>query len=136
MTQAPGTPRDQPPRGPAKLEQWQQMPPEPGDPNSVQSSSTYHHDLGFGISEYPGLRSTIGRILNDPRNTKVQLQSIEAYSGAVAAVEVATVAAEVAEVATEVAEVARWQRRWLRWQGGKVAEVARWQGGYGGSGGG
>ncbi|KAI5332989.1 hypothetical protein L3X38_023118 [Prunus dulcis] len=110
MTQAPGTPRDQPPRGPAKLEQWQQMPPEPGDPNSVQSSSTYH--------------------------------SIEAYSGAVAAVEVATVAAEVAEVAAEVAEVAtvaaavaevaaavaRWQRQ-RQWQGGKEATVARWQGG-------
>ncbi|KAI5327747.1 hypothetical protein L3X38_027143 [Prunus dulcis] len=30
MMQAPGTPRDQPPRGPPKLEQWQQMPTEPG----------------------------------------------------------------------------------------------------------
>ncbi|KAI5334714.1 hypothetical protein L3X38_024847 [Prunus dulcis] len=103
MTQAPGTPREQPPRGPAKVEQWQQMPPEPGDPNSVQSSSTYH-------------RLTVAR-WQRWRSLQWQRRWLRWQGG-----KVATVAAAVAEVAAAVA----------RWQGGYGGKVARWQGGYGG----
>ncbi|CAL8120504.1 unnamed protein product [Prunus armeniaca] len=34
-------------------------------------------DLGFAISEYPGLRSTIRRILHDPRNTRYNIREFE-----------------------------------------------------------
>ncbi|CAL9004857.1 unnamed protein product, partial [Prunus brigantina] len=71
MMQAPRIPQDQLARGPAPsvLEQWQLIPAEPGAPNSF--------DLGFVISEYPGLRSTIRRILNDPINTWYHIREFQ-----------------------------------------------------------
>ncbi|KAI5352135.1 hypothetical protein L3X38_005026 [Prunus dulcis] len=75
MTQAPGMlSRDQPPRGSSKLEQWQQMPTEPGDPNSVQSKTT-------DVSEYIRQGRLNKRLLKgQPRHYVINTDVVSNYN--------------------------------------------------------